>query len=249
MSQEKIDKAARWCLANGISVIPIGQDKMPAIKWKPYIERPLDRWNFPGCNMAIITGATNGIVVVDCDTRKSALQWLSTKPKTPLMTVTRRGLHFYYRHPGTYVKSASHINVDGINVDIKADRSYVLAPNSVRSGHEYRFIKHEGNPQGRYLHPEKLPLFDVAWRPESTKTYSTSSDDKAIRDIRTYISKIQASEGSRDRETFRVSKLVQESGAPEAEAVAIVVDWHMKNCNPPWEVMEIAEKVKRIYNG
>jgi hypothetical protein len=246
---DRVKKTALKCLAMGISVIPIAAHKMPAIKWKDAIDTPLAHWDFPGCNMAIITGATNGIVVVDCDTRKSALMWLANKPRTPLMTMTRRGMHFYYKHPGQYVKSGARLNIDGAYIDIKADRSYVLAPPSVRGEHEYRFVKHEGNPDGRWMRPDSLPLFDLAWRPVSVAPSYSMSDSKEIRDIRLYIDKIHATEGSRDKETFRVCKLVRESGMPESEAIATVLDWHLRNCNPPWGVMEVAEKVKRIYQS
>lgn len=244
-----INSCAMKCIAMGMSVIPIGDNKLPAIKWKEHISRPLDAWTFHGCNMGIVTGEINDIVVVDCDTRHSSLMWLSTMPKTPLMVRSARGMHFYYRHPGQYVKSAAHLTTFGFPYDIKGDRSYVLSPPSVRKGHKYKFVTHEGNPNGKWIKPDLLPTFDVSWRPESSSRLYQVSNDKEIYNVRRYIDRICASEGERDRVTFRVAKTVRESGASESEAVAIVVEWHMRNCTPPWDVMEVAEKVKRVYSG
>jgi hypothetical protein len=247
-SDSKIKAAADRCLSKGISVIPIGEDKIPAIRWMGLIDKPLEYWNFPGCNMGIITGATNGIVVVDCDDRRSALLWLSTKTKTPLMAITRRGMHFYYRHPGGYVKSGSGILMPGGKYDIKADRSFVLCCPSVNKGHEYKFLPHDGNPCGKWMEPDKLPVFDRSWRPESASRPTYEHAGTVIRDARAVINKITAGEGERDKATYHAIKVVQESGASESEAVAIVVDWHLRNCIPPWDVMTVASKVQRVYN-
>lgn len=246
---DAIKASATKCLEMGLSVIPIGSNKLPAIKWREYIDKPLRSWEFSGCNMGLITGQINNIVVVDCDSRHSSLMWRATMPKTPLMTTSSRGVHFYYRHPGQYVKSAAHLDTFGFPYDIKGDRSYVLSPPSVRNGHRYRFVKHDGNPEGKWITPEKLPMFDVAWRPESRRCSHYASNEKEIYNVRLYIAKIYATEGCRDRVTFRVARTVKESGATESEAVAIVVDWHLRNCTPPWEVMEVAAKVRRVYNS
>ncbi len=245
---DRITRTARKCLSMGLSVIPIGVDKFPAVRWKNYIDSPMSEWNFPGCNMAILTGAGNGIVVVDCDTRISSLRWLSSMPATPLMSKSARGVHFYYQHPGVYVKSDSHIKLGQNLYDVKADRSYVLAPPSERKGCEYSFVKHSGNPRGIWMCPSKLPVFNTAWRPERAKT-GPGLEGEGVKNIASYIDKIQCGEGGRDRGTFRVCKIAMEVGLCESEAMAIVIDWHMRNCTPPWSVMEVAEKVKRTYRG
>lgn len=247
-SDSKIKAAADRCLSQGISVIPIGEDKIPAIRWMELIDRPLEQWDFPGCNIGMITGATNGIVVIDCDDRRSALLWLSTKKKTPLMATTRRGMHFYYKHPGSYVKSGSGLHMPGGKYDVKADRSFVLCCPSVNKGHEYRFMSHEGNPKGKWIEPSQLPVFDTAWRPESVSRPCADYGSTVIRDARAIINKLTAGEGERDKVTYHAIKVVQESGASESEAVAVVADWHLRNCVPPWDVMTVAAKVKRVYN-
>lgn len=246
MNQDKVTTAAKRCLAAGISIVPIGESKMPSVKWKGLIDTPLKEWKWSGCNMAILTGECNGIVVVDCDNRQNALKWLSTMPKTPLMVRTVRGMHFYYRHPGRYVKSDSHILSNGVLYDVKGDRSYVLAPPSTRKGKEYSFCRHNGNPRGKWMCPSLLPVFNTEWRPERCPAPETVLGE-GIGNVAAYIDKIGAGEGERDRTTFRVAKIVKESGASESEAMSLVINWHLNNCSPPWTVMEISEKVKRVY--
>lgn len=244
---ERIKKVADWCLKNKISVIPIGEDKKPAVKWSQYIDEPMTEWDYPGCNIAIITGETNGIVVVDCDTAESAAWWWKNRPKTPLMTKTKRGVHFYYRHPGQYVKSDAHIKIeDGIEHDLRGDRAYVLLPPSYRSGHQYQFIMNDDNPRASWQDPLRLPLFQMEWRPDRVKE---DFDTKEINDIQKYISKIFANEGQGgDKITYKVCCILQENNISEADAMAILLQWNMTNANPPWDVYSLRRKLRTCYS-
>lgn len=164
---ERLTEVARYYLSIGLSVIPLGRDKKPAIKWAGHIEQPLDKWEFPGCNIALLTGQFNGLVVVDCDSEDSYIGWLKTKLQTPLRVKTKRGMQFYYRHPGQYIKSDSHIrDPSGFEYDVKGDRSYVVAPPSVRSGHQYQFVVCSSNIRGKLIPFRELPAFNPEWRPE-----------------------------------------------------------------------------------
>src|SRR5262245_63016779 len=119
--------AARRLAALGFSVIPVptprpgarpntpGDGKTPAIKWKIYQTRvptpeEIDIW-FGGepMNLAVITGALSGVVVIDADDR-AALRWaVRCLPYTPWQTETRRGFHLWYRHPGGSVRNGARI--------------------------------------------------------------------------------------------------------------------------------------------
>ena len=214
------------------------------VSWLPWYPG----WDYDYCNIGLVTGAFNGVVVVDCDSFESYTGWLKNRPSTPLRVKSKRGMHFYYRHPGdSYVKSDSHIEAkEGFVYDVKGDKSYVMLPPSLRHGHQYQFCVCSGNIRGGFINPQKLPMFDMAWRPErSGGTINGSSQE--IRDIHAYISHITAGEGQRDRETYRVCRLLMESGIGEAEAVVTVIDWHKTNCTPPWDNMQIWSKVRKVY--
>lgn len=81
-------------------------------------------------NIAIITGALSGVVVVDVDPSHGG----DPKPfeaTTPVVARTRSGgWHFYYAHPGHHVKSVAGPNPSLPGVDVRGDGGYVVAPPS-----------------------------------------------------------------------------------------------------------------------
>jgi hypothetical protein len=243
--QQRIDDTARFLLRQGLSCMPIGQDKTPAIKWMDLIDTPLKAWNFPGCNLGLLTGERNGIVVVDCDSEQSYIGWLKTKPPTPLRVRTKRGMQFFYRHPKQYIKSDSHIrDATGFEYDVKGDRSYVLFPPSVRSGHQYQICICTGNISGKLVPFSSLPVFQPEWRPEKPSGASPALQGK-IRDGVQYIRQIKAVSGSGgDKETFRAACKLIESGMTESEALVAMLDWNATNAEPPWTASQLLYKVR-----
>ena len=47
--------------------------------------------------VALVTGAINGIVVIDCESLKAGQWCIENLAPTPLQVLTRRGVHLYYR--------------------------------------------------------------------------------------------------------------------------------------------------------
>lgn len=253
--QARIDSVARYLLKIGVSVIPIAdspdtpeqQRKRPLIKWGAYCDAAMspDDWRFPGANVGLVTGLVSGVVVVDCDSEDATVQWMISRTATPLRIKTRRGMHFYYRHPGGYVKSGSGFNVDGCEYDVKGDRSYVLAPPSMRGGHQYQVVPCSGNIRGRWIVAADLPDFDVAWRPETVRDSAWDDSDQIIRDGVAYIRQIFAKEGEGgDRDTFRAACKLVESGMTEASALAALMEWNVTNADPPWQPRDLLRKVQ-----
>jgi hypothetical protein len=265
--QERLDTVAKYYLSIGLSIVPIGADKKPVIKWAEHMEKPLANWRFPGCNIALLTGQFNGVVVADCDSEESYIGWLKTKTPTPLRVKTKRGMQFYYRHPGVYIKSDSHIkDPSGFEYDVKGDKSYVVAPPSFRSGHQYQFCVCSSNIRGKLIPFSQLPVFNPEWRPErerasgSNLRISTSQMERqdqlelcgssnrisTIRDGIKYIQSIRAIAGcGGDKETFRAACKLIESGMSESEALLALLDWNDKNADPPWTRQQLLYKVQR----
>lgn len=119
--------------------------KHPRIKWKPYQDRlPTDeeirtwwrRW--PDANVAILTGAISGIVVVDIDPRHGGDESIRDIPNlTDTLTAKTGGggEHLYWQHPGHPVPNAAGVRP---GIDVRGDGGYVLAPPSGhRSGGFY----------------------------------------------------------------------------------------------------------------
>ena len=257
--QERLDIVAKYYLSLGLSVIPIGADKKPFIKWLEHIDKPLTNWRFPGCNIALLTGQFNNLAVIDCDSEESYIGWLKTKPQTPLRVKTKRGMQFYYRHPGVYIKSDAHIkDPSGFEYDVKGDRSYVVAPPSVRSGHQYSICVCSSNIRGKLIPFSELPVFNPEWRPErpaSTEvglgTY-TNGQASTIRDGLSYIDRIrpvtvkQGGQG-RDKDVYRAACKLVECGMSQAEVGMHMERWNSTHVTPPLPRTELLHKINRAF--
>ena len=158
-----------------LSVIPVprpvagtpkgraGDGKVPAIAWKEYqahlpTEDEIRTWFATDQNLAIITGAVSGVVVVDADSPE-AVAWVKRNMlRTPWRVRTARGLHLYYRHPGVTVRNRARIvtHSGSLALDVRGDGGYVIGPSSVHaSGHMY-------TAEGNWNVPSsKLPAFWV----------------------------------------------------------------------------------------
>lgn len=128
--------AALEYLDAGLPVIPVDDvTKKPLVRWKaaqstlPALE-DWEVWSlqFPRAHLGLVTGALAGVVVVEGDTEE-AVRWIEAHfPYTPRRVISRRGVHFYFRHPGWHVhNSASSLYP---HVDVKGDGGYVKLPPS-----------------------------------------------------------------------------------------------------------------------
>lgn len=88
--------------------------------------------------LAIRTGTTSGLFVVDIDPRNGGQLDPATMTPTRAIKTGSDGWHLYYQHPGGVLPSQPLPGVDG--VDIKADGGYVVAPPSTHpeTGRPYR---------------------------------------------------------------------------------------------------------------
>ena len=173
--------SAREYSERGFSCFPLSLgERRPLAKWKRFqTEFPLvdeiDDWQDNGAprtdgdtgeeigreavfNLAIVTGAISGIVVVDCD-NEQAVQYAQDNGLTSPVTVrTRRGRHYYFRHPnngrryrnqiGTRPSSHWH-NMPGL--DFRGDGGFVVAPPSTSLNpdgtvkHQYQWVIAQGH--------------------------------------------------------------------------------------------------------
>lgn len=234
----------------GLSVIPMNDEKKPMIKWAELQERRpavaeivqwVDLWGGSEPeNLAIITGAVSNLAVIDCDSREAAIWFHKKHGGSPVMVKTKRGVHFYFQHPGQRVANASKIEGDGgITYDVRGDGGYVLAPPSRHAAGAYSWIK-------PLIETDKLPKFDPAWRPErATKERS----EREIRDGLKYIQKITAISGQNGHgETFRAAATLRDSGLSESEALLALQAWNKTNCDPVWSDRELLHKIRSVYS-
>lgn len=257
-------ETARSFLARGLSVIPIprpragvppgqpGDGKVPAIPWREYQTRlPTDAelvaW-FAGepMNIAIVTGAVSGVVVVDADD-PIALAWCTHHlPYTVWQTKTSRGYHLWYRHPGVRVpnRAALAIGVARFKIDVRGDGGFVIAAGSVHaSGVEYA----EG---GDWTQPRaSVPVFWPGWLERPTRgTPPRRPPVRPAGDIveraRRYLSVMPRPEigfGSDRATLYAACRLVRGFGLSAADSEQLLWEW--AGGRPGWSRAWIAAKV------
>jgi hypothetical protein len=176
-------------LALGLSVIPVprprqgvaqglpGDGKVPALAWREYqmrlpAEGEVREWfGAEPMNLAVITGAISGIVVIDADDRE-AVRWVGRRlPYTPWQTQTARGFHLWYRSPDVRVPNRARLETpEGrLAIDVRGDGGYVIAPGSIHaSGAEYLEAGDWSAPR------ERVPVFWPGWlqRPQRSATHT-----------------------------------------------------------------------------
>lgn len=145
LQKQLIERAKRLAQA-GYSVIPVhgnnapAEPKRPAVSWRIYqcrlaSEAEIERGFINNVTaLGIVCGRVSKLLVIDFDDGLRYQRFCRHLPQyADTYTVkTKRGFHLYYR---TVEKVPSH-QFDG--GDIKAERSYVVAPPSVIGDHVYR---------------------------------------------------------------------------------------------------------------
>jgi hypothetical protein len=248
---------ARQLLARGLSVIPVPRPdehhdgKVPAIPWKKYQEQLATdddavRWFITPMNIAVVTGAVSGVVVIDADD-PAALRWCTKHlPYTPWQTETSRGFHLWYAHPAVPVANRARLETqDGrLAIDVRGDGGFVIAPGSVHaSGAEYR-------EAGDWtVAREHLPRFWPGWLQRPTRSSVPRPQlPRPVGDLvaraRRYLSAIPAPTigcGSDANTLYAACRLVRGFGLTPAEAEALLWEW--AGNRPGWTREWIAQKV------
>ena len=128
-------------------------------------------------NLAVVTGAISGVVVIDADER-DAVRWCTRRlPYTPWQTRTARGFHLWYRHPDVRVANRARIETkDGrLKIDVRGDGGYVIAPGSQHaSGARYR-------EAGDWTVPRaQVPVFWPGWLARPSRPASPWSPSSTV---------------------------------------------------------------------
>ena len=262
---------AQRLTARGLVVIPVhrpgllSDGKTPAIAWKRFQSQhptfdDLVHWFAPApMNLAIITGAISGVVVIDVD-GDDGLAWANTQlPETPWRTATAKGVHLWYRHPEIPIPNRVRLLGDrgALPVDVRGDGGFVIGPGSLHaSGVWYR-------ARGDWTQPrDALPRFDPSWlpaplqppervtkdeRPTSrirAQGITSSPLEKTLERARRYLAAIPPPEighGS-DLQTYVAAcHLVRGFALRPTDAVRLLWEW--AGNRPGWDHAWIAQKV------
>lgn len=146
MQNLKLEAALKYSKM-GLSIIPVGADKISLIKWEPYQSRSpsvdeITAWwkQWPEANLALITGKISGVVALDLDKKHNRTSKEFTIPPTACAKSGGGGEHFFFKYPSNAsVKSGAAISGEG--VDCRGDKGYILLSPSVNeNGGKYEWI-------------------------------------------------------------------------------------------------------------
>ncbi len=240
-------EAARDYLARGWSVVPIRpHEKRPVIAWQPYQERApteaeVDGWfgRRRSANIAIVTGAVSGLVVVDIDPRHGGAESLEALEREhgPLReTVEAKsgggGRHLYYAHPGGTV----HNRVDlAPGIDLRGDGGLIVAPPSVHpSGERYKWVPGRG--------PGEIALAQLpGWflrRLDRRRGHSAAFWRELVGE--------GVTEGSRNATIASLTGHLLWHGLDSEVITELLLCWNRVRCRPPLSDAEVIRTVASI---
>ncbi len=164
-----VREAALAALARGWSVIPVlERAKRPAIAWREFQQRrarpaEMEVWlhHLPRANLAVVTGAVSGLVVVDVDPAHggdASLEAIERETAPMPVTVESKtgsgGRHLYFAHPGGHVGNRVGLRP---GIDLRGDGGCIVLPPSIHpNGHAYAWVPGRA-PEERAIAP--LPAF------------------------------------------------------------------------------------------
>jgi hypothetical protein len=148
--RQALHDSATQAIEMGWNVIPLSIDsKKPLIEWKEYQTKEVthelvEHWFRDGVggnhlfNLAVLTGAVSGIVVVDCDNQEAVKYAERHNLTSPFVVETTRGKHFYFKHPGKGQQFRNKVGgvgrdwpaIDGL--DFRGDGGYAVFPCSIK---------------------------------------------------------------------------------------------------------------------
>ena len=144
-----VDLALRYLKENKMSVIPVGPDKIPLIKWGDYQKKfptmkQVKEWwkTFPDAQIGIISGKLSNITVVDVE---AGGDW-SYLPETLTVKTGGGGRHFIYRYCEG-IKNKARIKE---LTDFRSEGGYIVAAGSTSSKGTYDIVK--------AMVPQEFPL-------------------------------------------------------------------------------------------
>lgn len=191
--EEKMLKSAIWYRQHrGLSVIPMGKNKKPPLKWeqyqkqKPSLEQIQEWWTgeYKGFNIGIVTGEISNLTVVDIDKKpgetpgfEAINPLLPDTLMTPVAKSPSGGEHLYFQFlPGTRNRAGF---LPGC--DLRSEGGYIVAPPSL-------------NGRGAYSWKDGLSIASVEC------SYIPTSIESILYNNREFIERGVVREGEREGE-------------------------------------------------
>lgn len=195
---------------------PIGGRGYLDFTTKPHILHDMFRGT-PDANLAGVP-ASLGFVVLDADGREGCAnaQQLGCAAEPTLLTITSRGVHYWFKHPGGTVGNSPIAP----GVDVRGDKGYVmLSPSMHYTGVPYRSV-------GKFSDVKPLPPAVLALLRNGPER-----EPDPVPEV--------IEQGGRNRTLFRLGCAWRRLGASEAMILAGLEAANATACRPPLDDREL----------
>jgi hypothetical protein len=262
VSETLLRALALW--ARGLNVIPVPRPdatydgKTPIVLWGEHqsrrqTESDIRRLFDAGVasNIAIITGAISGVVVIDVDSKSAMEAAVLRLPYTPWQSRTSKGYHLYYRHPGVRIgnRVGIYLGKERHQIDVRGDGGFVIAPGSIHaSGVAYV----EGGDWTKSR--EELPCFwpgwaapPAPWKPARAVPVAARSISDIIERARKYLARVPVPEigAGSDATTFtNACRLIRGFDLTPGDVETLLWEW--AGDRPGWTRDWIESKVRHF---
>lgn len=234
--ENKMLEAALDYSKRNLSVIPVGQDKVPLISWREFQERiaseeEIKEWwrKYPQANVGIVTGEISNLTVLDCDSQL-AHEYVQQiyKGKTPLVK-TPNGYHYYFQ----FAKDTRNtVRIQDMDLDLRSSGGYVVAPPSTNdAGVDYRFIKDFSIALDSFSNCFLFFLY------KGNVTRSENERYKALQELQIL------TQGTRDEDLFHTANCLIKGGC-KPDFARQVLRILAQNARPAFPENEIDIKIK-----
>jgi hypothetical protein len=236
----------------GFSIIPVGKDKKPLLKWEEFqkrkaTEEEIKSWweKWLDANIGIITGAiSNNLGAIDRDTeegREALEELLPESFITPTTQTPRKGNHFYCLTPkGLELRNNSRI-INGC--DFRGEGGYIIAPPSVTEDGRYQWLPG--------LSLDEVPLAPLPQAYIDFVIGQAGTCNNVLNSINAFgikrgwrqIDDTLLQKGNRDNFIFHIANQLSKSYT-DTEEIRLVLEIIAKSCVPPFPEKEIKNKIE-----
>jgi hypothetical protein len=233
----------------GLSVIPVGRNKKPLVKWEPFQKNRADETQIKAwfkkkehANIGIVTGEISGITVVDSDSEQAynlLNEFLPDTFSTPTAK-TPKGKHFYFRYSPKFSNAVRLVS----DIDIRNNGGYVVAPPSSNGiGKDYEWFNDLSITK---VSPQPIPamLLDILLQSNN----NNSLDHLVYDETPSNSGQPQSNnsnvftEGRRDNDIFRLANCLVRGGMPREE-VCMYLENIANLCTPSFSKKEVLIKI------
>lgn len=218
----------------GWSVIPVREDKKPAVKWAEYQTRKAtdeemrDWFITKRLGVGIVTGEISNLCVVDIDSADGEGNLREVSPevfRAPGVSTPRGGRHLYHLYREGVGNKVGVIP----GTDFRGQGGFVVAPPSV-------------GPNGK-AYSWNVPLDTLHDLPSLPDSYANAVEKTRFSRSVAPIASDMFVEGRRDNDLFHLAHTLVKGGMPHEEVLQIVAI-AARACTPPIDGNTAREKVE-----